>query len=92
MIFDTSTITKSSEIQEIYALLKTRQQVLDRRHAENFRLNQKVTFISNGSRWHGEVESISKAGKIKIKLTAGGIHGPYTHYTLGAASLHENLY
>jgi len=88
MIFDTATITKVSEIREIYELLKTRNQVLDRRHAENFRLNQKVTFIANRSRWVGEVESINKTGKIKIKLINGG---RYSHYTLGAAELQDGL-
>jgi biotin-(acetyl-CoA carboxylase) ligase len=91
MIIDTSTISKASQIEQAYAALKVKQQSLDRFYAAMFHLNQNVAFRSNGSQWNGEVESIGRTGRIRVKLTTGGIHGRYSHYTLGAASLHENL-
>jgi len=91
MIIDTATIIRASEIERAYAVLKEKQKSLDRFYAANFRLNQKVAFRSNGSQWNGTIESIGKTGRIRVTLTTGGIHGRYTHFTLGAASLNENL-
>ena len=78
----------SAAIDQLYAVLKRKQERLNKSAAVSFRLGQVVNFNSQGSRWSGEVESIGKGGKIKVKLSNSG---RYSHYNIGAAHLYEGI-
>jgi hypothetical protein len=81
-------IETSKNIDLVYDMLKEQRTKLDRKNSSNFNLGQEVTFMSDGGKYNGTVDSIGRTGRVKVKLIG---HFKYDQYTLGASSLLEGL-
>lgn len=77
-------IETNTDINRIYEVLKDRTTSLNRAAAGRFRLNQPIEMHG----YKGNIESIGRTGRIKIKLVG---HWKYSHYTVGAQELTEQI-
>lgn len=81
-------IVNASDIDTVFAMAKERNTQINRRIAGEFRLGQMVNFMSEkDGPMSGEIESIGRTGRVKVKL----VNSRWSHYTMGAGFLKENL-